>query len=170
MQIENFYEDGYLPFLSGIMNDLGLRRKIDELVPVDRQCQTTAGEAVQLLVLDMLSGRNALMNVDKWAAEQDMDQLLRPGLQASWFNDDVLGRHLDRQYEVEIHQVYSTFQLQVHQHERIPMGVFHGDYDEHVRLRRIHETEQSADILGKKENHNARVSRIAVRLILDSVK
>lgn len=38
MQIENFYEDGYLPFLSGIMNDLGLRRKIDELVPVDRQC------------------------------------------------------------------------------------------------------------------------------------
>lgn len=76
-----------------------------------------------------------------------MDQLLRPGLQASWFNDDVLGRHLDRQYEVEIHQVYSTFQLQVHQHERIPMGVFHGDYDEHVRLRRIHETEQSADIV-----------------------
>lgn len=50
---ENFYEVGYLPLLSGIMNDLGMRRKIDELVHVDRQCRTTAGEAVQLLVLDM---------------------------------------------------------------------------------------------------------------------
>ncbi|WP_449583426.1 DUF4277 domain-containing protein, partial [Paenibacillus oceani] len=102
MQMENFYEVGYLPLLSGILNDLGLRRKIDEHVPVDRQCRTTAGEAVQLLVLDMLSGRNALMNVDKWAAEQDLDQLLRPGLQASWFNDDALGRHLDRLYEADI--------------------------------------------------------------------
>jgi transposase len=85
------------------------------------------GEAIQLLVLDMLSGRNALMNVDKWAAEQELDQLLHPGLQASWFNDDALGRHLDRLYEADIHQVYSAFQLHVYQHERIPMRVFHGD-------------------------------------------
>ncbi|MEF3311881.1 IS1634 family transposase [Paenibacillus sp. GYB004] len=127
MQMENFYEVGYLPLLSGILNDLGLRRKIYERVPVDRQCRTTVGEAVQLLVLDMLSGRNALMNVDKWAAEQDLDQLLRPGLQASWFNDDALGRHLDRLYEADIHQLYSAFQLHVYQHERIPMSVFHGD-------------------------------------------
>jgi transposase len=127
MQIENFYEVGYLPLLSGIMNDLGLRKKINQLVPVDPQCRTTVGEAVQLLLLDMLSGRHALVNVDKWAAEQDLDQLLRPGLQASWFNDDALGRHLDRMYEADIHQIYSDFQLYVYQHERIPMGVFHGD-------------------------------------------
>ncbi|WP_157136309.1 DUF4277 domain-containing protein [Paenibacillus sp. Aloe-11] len=81
--MNNFFEVGYLPLLSDIMNDLGLRRKIDELVPVNRQCRTTAGEAVQLLALDMLSGQNALMNVGKWAAEQDLDQLLLSGLQAS---------------------------------------------------------------------------------------
>jgi transposase len=127
MQIENVYEVGYLPLLSGIMNDLGLGKKIDQLVPVDSQCQTTVGEAVQLLVLDILSGRNALMNVDKWAAEQDLDQLIRPGLQASWFNDDALGHHLDRLYEADIHPIYSAFQLHVYQHERIPMGVFHCD-------------------------------------------
>ncbi|WP_176718113.1 hypothetical protein [Paenibacillus kribbensis] len=50
---------------------------------MNRQCRTTAGEAVQLLALDMLSGQNALMNVGKWAAEQDLDQLLLSGLQAS---------------------------------------------------------------------------------------
>ncbi|MFB9751028.1 DUF4277 domain-containing protein [Paenibacillus hodogayensis] len=81
MQIEKV---GYLPLLSGLMNDLGLCRKIDELVTVDRQCRTTAGEAVQLHVLDMLSGRNALMNVDKWAEEQDLDQLLRPGFTSAF--------------------------------------------------------------------------------------
>ncbi|WP_072328750.1 MULTISPECIES: DUF4277 domain-containing protein [unclassified Paenibacillus] len=73
-----------------------------------------------MLVLDMLSGRNALMNVDKWTTEQDLDQLLRPGLQASWFNDDALGHYLDRLYEADIHHVYSDFQLHVYQHERIP--------------------------------------------------
>nr|WP_165452397.1 DUF4277 domain-containing protein [Paenibacillus thalictri] len=87
----------------------------------------TAGGAVQLLVLDTLSGRNALKNVDKWAAEQDLDPLLHPGLQASWFNDDALGRHLDRLNEADIHQIDSAFQLHVYQHERIPISVFHGD-------------------------------------------
>lgn len=73
------------------------------------------------------AGRNALVNVDKWAAEQDLDQMLHPGLQASWFNDDALGRHLDRLYEADIHWIYSAFQLHVYQHERIQMAVFHGD-------------------------------------------
>jgi transposase len=109
------------------MNDLGLRQHIDQWVPVDRQCRTTVGEAVQLLVLDMLSGRNALVNVDKWAVRQDIELLLRPGLQASWINDDALGRHLDRLHEADMHQVYSSFQLHVYRHERIPMSVFHGD-------------------------------------------
>ncbi|SCW81951.1 Transposase [Paenibacillus tianmuensis] len=127
MQIDHIFEVGYLPVLSGIMNQLGLRKKIDEFVPVDPQCQTTVGEAVQLLVLDILSGRNALVNVKRWAAEQDLEQLLRPGLQASWFNDDALGRHLDRLYEADIHHIYSSFQLHVYQQERIPMSVFHGD-------------------------------------------
>ncbi|MBD2848683.1 IS1634 family transposase [Paenibacillus sp. IB182496] len=127
MEIERVYEMGYLPLVCGIMKQLGLRKKIDQLVPVDPQCRTSAGEAVQLLVLDILSGRNALVHVDKWAAQLDLDALVRPGLQAAWFNDDALGRHLDRLHEADIHAVYSAFQLQVYQHERIPMGVFHGD-------------------------------------------
>lgn len=49
------------------MNELGLHQKIDALVPGNGQCLTTFGEAVPLLALDMLSGRNALMNVAEWA-------------------------------------------------------------------------------------------------------
>lgn len=44
MQMENFFEVGYLPLLSGIMNDLGLRRKIDECVPVDPHAGGAEGE------------------------------------------------------------------------------------------------------------------------------
>nr|WP_251037662.1 IS1634 family transposase [Paenibacillus albidus] len=127
IQIEHIYEAVYLHLLSGIMNDLGLSKKIDQLVPIDPQCQTTAGEAVKLLLLDMLSGRQAWVHLERWAHTLDLDQLLRPGLQASWFNDDALGRHLDRQYEADMHQIYSAFQLHVYQHERLPMRVFHSD-------------------------------------------
>ncbi|MHC0618915.1 DUF4277 domain-containing protein [Paenibacillus sp. M.A.Huq-82] len=49
-------------------------------MPVDPQCRTTAGEAVKLLLLDMLSGRQALVHLEKWAQAQDLEGLFYPGL------------------------------------------------------------------------------------------
>ncbi|WP_368859656.1 DUF4277 domain-containing protein [Halalkalibacter sp. APA_J-10(15)] len=125
------------------MNQLGLRRKIDQLVPVDSQCQTTVGDAVQLLVLDILSGRNALVHVDKWAEHLDMETLVRHGLQAAWFNDDALGHHLDGCTQ-------PTFMrcIQCSNCMCINMKGFRWcvprRYNKHVGLRRLHETERIA--------------------------
>ena len=125
--IEKIYPAGYLHLLGGIMDDLQLKETIDRMVPVDAQCLTTVGEAVKLLVLDMLSGRQPLVHIEKWAARQDLDRLIREGAQASSFNDDTLGRHLDRLHEADMHRVYSAFQLHVYKRENIPMRAFHGD-------------------------------------------
>ena len=102
VQIRAIYESSYLNIISTIFKDLDLPRLIDRLVPVSPQCQTRASDVVWLLTLDILSGRQALVHVERWAHDIDLPKLIRPGLSPSWLNDDALARHLDRLYEAGI--------------------------------------------------------------------
>jgi transposase len=68
---------------------------------VDPRQKVTCGEAVVAMVL------NALGFVDRplylfpeFMAIKPVDLLIREGLKAEWFNDDVMGRTLDTLYRV----------------------------------------------------------------------
>ncbi|WP_231293752.1 IS1634 family transposase [Geobacillus thermoleovorans] len=100
---------------------------MNRLVPVDPQCQTRTSDAVKLIILDILSGRQALVHLERWAHEIDLPKLIRPGLEPSWFNDDALARHLDRLYEADIHKVISTCLIHIYRKEGLPLRVFHAD-------------------------------------------
>ena len=104
VRIHAIYESSYLNIISAIFKDLGLPQLIDRLVPVDPQCQTRASDVVWLLILDILSGRQALVHLERWAHDIDLPKLIRPRLDPSWFNDDAIARHLGRLYEANIHQ------------------------------------------------------------------
>ncbi|KAF0993634.1 hypothetical protein BJQ97_00242 [Geobacillus sp. TFV-3] len=127
VRIRAIYENSYLNIISAIFKDLGLPQLIDRLVPVDPQCQTRASDVVWLLILDILSGRQALVHLERWAHEIDLPKLIRPGLQPSWFNNDAIARHLDRLYDANIHQVISACLVQIYKEEGIPLRVFHAD-------------------------------------------
>ncbi|KAF0993621.1 IS1634 family transposase [Geobacillus sp. TFV-3] len=127
VRIRAIYESSYLNIISAIFKDLGLPQLIDRLVPVDPQCQTRASDVIWLLILDILSGRQALVHLERWAHEIDLPKLIRPGLQPSWFNDDAIARHLDRLYDANIHQVISACLVQIYKEEGIPLRVFHAD-------------------------------------------
>lgn len=49
-------------------------------------------------MLDILSGRQALVHLESWAAQMDIEKLIREGFTANQLNDDAIGRHLDRLY------------------------------------------------------------------------
>ena len=127
VRIRAIYESSYLNIISAIFKDLGLPQLIDRLVPVDPQCYTRASDVVWLLILDILSGRQALVHLERWAHEIDLPKLIRPELQPSWFNDDAIARHLDRLYDANIHQVISACLVQIYKKEGIPLRVFHAD-------------------------------------------
>ncbi|BAU27220.1 uncharacterized protein DUF4277 [Aneurinibacillus soli] len=76
IQIEGIYQANYLHILSAIMDDLKLTQQMDRLVHSDPQCKTTPGEVVKLLVLHILSGRQPLVHLEKWAERQDLDMLI----------------------------------------------------------------------------------------------
>lgn len=127
INIQAIYPATYLNMLSEIMKELNLHGLVDSLVPTDAQCQTRPSDVVQLIVLDILSGRQALVHLEKWAGQIDIEKLVREGLAPAQLNDDAIGRHLDRLYEAGVHGLVSTFLLHTYQHEKLPLSMLHGD-------------------------------------------
>ncbi|MGZ0085003.1 IS1634 family transposase [Caldibacillus thermoamylovorans] len=127
IRIHAIYDGSYLNIISILFEDLDLPQLIDHLVPVDPQCQTRASDIVKLIILDILSGRQALVHLEQWAHDIDLSKLIRPGLKPSWFNDDAIARHLDRLYEANIHRVLSSCLVQIYKKEGLSLRVFHAD-------------------------------------------
>ena len=127
INIQAIYPATYLNMLSQLMKELNVHGLVDQLVPTDVQCQTRPSDIVQLIVLDILSGRQALVHLESWAAQIDIEKLVREGLSPHQLNDDAIGRHLDRLHEAGIHEVISSLLLRTYQHEQLPLRFFHGD-------------------------------------------
>ncbi|WP_243293148.1 DUF4277 domain-containing protein [Bacillus sp. FJAT-47783] len=64
IQIDHIYQQSYLNLLSAIMKQLHIPQTFNEMVEYDSQCLTTPGDIVQLVVLDILSGRQALVHLE----------------------------------------------------------------------------------------------------------
>lgn len=126
--IDAIYQQRYLNLVSAVIKQLDIPETINRLVPYDEQCLTTPGEVVHLLLLDILSGRQALVHLEGWAAEIDLEKLLSSSAKAHHFNDDAIGRHLDRLHNGNIHQVYSQLVVNAWKKEDISsLHVLHGD-------------------------------------------
>jgi len=89
----------HLGIVAMVCREIGLADEIDRIVGVDPRQKVTCGEAVVAMVL------NALGFVDRplylfpeFMATKPVEILIREGLKAEWFNDDVLGRTLDKLY------------------------------------------------------------------------
>ncbi|AET60014.1 transposase [Paenibacillus terrae HPL-003] len=125
IQIESIHAAGYLNLISQTMKDMKIPQTIDEKVPYDAQCRVSPGEIVQMIVMDMLNGRPALVHMAEWA--ERLEKLLHPGLQASFFNDDAIARHLDRISDAGVHELYSALALQAWQYNPDTVLAFHSD-------------------------------------------
>ncbi len=84
---------GHLGIVAQVCRELDLAGEINRIVGVDPRQKVTCGEAVVAMVL------NALGFVDRplylfpeFMATKPVELLLREGLNADDFNDDVLGR------------------------------------------------------------------------------
>lgn len=62
IQIESITMAGYLNLISATMKQMQIPQTIDQFVPFDAQCKVTPGEMVQLIIMDMLTGRQAMVH------------------------------------------------------------------------------------------------------------
>ena len=112
----NIDNHGFLPIVATYCRRLGL---IELVSMIATQMDLKPGLVVQAMVLDVLSGRNPLYQVEGFLAQQDIQFLLGEEFDAHAFNDTNLARSLDTMFECGTAKIVthlglragSTFQL-----------------------------------------------------------
>lgn len=91
------YHVQHLPIIKAYADQLGLVGLINHYVPTEMEVD--AGTIVLGLVVDTLSGRSPLYRLEEFFGAQDTELLLGKTLPPQAFNDDHVGRVLDRLYD-----------------------------------------------------------------------
>src|SRR5919109_2227252 len=100
------YPVHHLPIIKAYADQLGLVGLINHYVPTEMDVD--AGTVVLGLVLDTLSGRSPLYRLEEFFAHQDTALLLGQALPPHAFNDDTVGRVLDRLYDFGTLRLFTT--------------------------------------------------------------
>jgi transposase len=100
------YPVHHLPLIKAYADELGLVGLINHHVPTEMEMD--AGTVVLGLVLDTLSGRSPLYRLEEFFRDQDTELLLGKTVPSGAFNDDQVGRVLDRLYDFGTMKLFTS--------------------------------------------------------------
>ena len=115
-QIQGSDNLDHLGLVAATIDKLGFIAMIDERLPVDKNkgAKTTMGQRVAAMVLNGLGFiDDRLYMFPKFLANKPVEQLLGSGITAADFNDDALGRCLDKIYEYGTTKMFSELALSI---------------------------------------------------------
>ena len=120
---------GFLPIVSAYAARIGLVEQIDHLLHC--RMEVSPGRVVLALILDALSGRSPLFRLEQFFADKDVEHLLGEAIPRSRFNDDTLGRVLDRLADVGTNTVLGAVMIGVMKSFDLDMSHVHHDMTSH---------------------------------------
>ena len=99
----------HLGLVAGMFEELDITEVIDQATQQNPEMRlVTVGHAVKAMVLNGLGFVNQpLYLVPHFFHNKPLPRLIAPGIQASYLNDDTLGRALDTLYETGLTELYS---------------------------------------------------------------
>jgi len=124
-QVVSAAQINHLPIVAHYARRLGLVEIVNRLVPTEMEVKP--GVIVLGLVLDTLSGRSPLYHLEHAFEDCDRELLFGEALAASDFNDDTVGRVLDRLYEVGTQRIFSGVSVSALQGFALPTEHVHFD-------------------------------------------
>lgn len=108
----------HLGIVSAVCKEIGLQKEIDDILGVDPRQKVTCGQATKAMIM------NALGFVDRplylfpeFMRTKPVEILIGPGLEADDFNDDVLGRTLDKLYDAGCDEIFMRMAANAHDHQ-----------------------------------------------------
>ncbi len=119
------HEVHHWPIVRAYAERLGLVGLINRLVPSEMEIDP--GTIVLGMVIDTLSGRSPLYHLEAFFAHQDRALLLGREVEAKVFNDDTVGRVLDRLFAVGTQKLFSALSLAAVERFAIPLQHVHHD-------------------------------------------
>jgi transposase len=100
------YQVQHLPIVKAYADKMGLVEVINQVVPTEMAIDP--GTIVLGMILDTLSGRSPLYRLEEFFAHQDTALLLGKAIAPGTFDDDTVGRVLDRLYDTGTMQVFTA--------------------------------------------------------------
>jgi transposase len=100
------YQVQHLPIVKAYADKIGLVEVINQVVPTEMAIDP--GTIVLGMILDTLSGRSPLYRLEEFFTHQDTALLLGKAVAPSAFDDDTVGRTLDRLYDTGTMKVFTA--------------------------------------------------------------
>ena len=100
------YQVQHLPIVKAYADKIGLVEAINQVVPTEMAIDP--GTIVLGMILDTLSGRSPLYRLEECLACHDTALLLGKAVAPSAFDDDTVGRVLDRLYDTGTMKVFTA--------------------------------------------------------------
>ena len=100
------YQVRHLPLVKAYADKIGLVEVINQVVPTEMDVDP--GTIVLGMILDTLSGRSPLYRLEEFFTHQDTALLLGKAVAPEVFNDDTVGRILERLYDVGTMKIFTA--------------------------------------------------------------
>lgn len=128
LHFEQAVPSGIVTMVEAFFSSMRLQEILDEMLPYDEeQCKLTPGQRLTALMLCVFGGREALYRVEKFYQGHNLERLFGPGVLAKDFNDDALGRALDKLSAADPKRVFSTLAFHALTVQEIPWEAVHAD-------------------------------------------
>lgn len=119
---------GASSLIAAFCREIGLHDVINRNLTWDeKQWKRSPGFLAEGLIINILTTRTPLYRVEHFYQGMDMAALFGPHASASDFNDDAIGRMLDRLAETNCDRLYSNLALQASLTHKFSLDAFHGD-------------------------------------------
>jgi transposase len=161
---------GALPLIDGILKRLSLRECLEQALPrEDKRVQVPTSTGLLVLLKNVLRSREPLYGVADWGVRQAPDLLGLTVQQIEAFNDDRLGRCLDRLFDADCGTValrvvavaVREFQVSLDElHNDSTTVTFHGAYVEAQQEQEVRGRSAPAITWGHNKDHRPDLKQV----------
>ncbi len=116
------FRSGVLGVVAALCRQIGLVDVINEAAEWHTQAKMGPGERIMALIMCIVGNRHALWRVEEFYEDEDLEVLFGPGVKSEDFNDDALGRALDKLHAAGAQGVMATVAMRALAVEEIPLS------------------------------------------------
>lgn len=118
----------HLGIVAGVCREIGLSESIDNIIGVNSQQKVSTGDAVTAMVINALGFTSKpLYMYPEYMAKKPVKLLFKKNMEPEDFNDDTIGRALDRIYENNPTNIFMNVSFEALRQTGISRNFFHLD-------------------------------------------
>lgn len=117
---------GVKPMVTYFMDQLKLRELFEKYMPKTKKMLVAPADALLLMIFNIITAPSPLYKMSEWAADY-LDGIGEASHEASYYNDDCLGRKTDRLYECDRNSLMCDISAMAVKVHSLETDILHSD-------------------------------------------